>query len=430
MSATSIRQRRRRDDNAYNNVKNNRNSNDDVEMMEIFTKHYNNAIHSGGSIIFGAASPQCRLLALLLLFFTIIISTTFSIMQYNKYSSYHDSPLLRKDLKLITIYPHSLPHNLIHEMNGQTELLITNANQNVVNAIRTTIGMTNNLSGHNNDNSHTGRRRKKGGIVGLLLGLSNYIAHLLEEESSSSSSSSSSIMKEEASSTILPGDVILEAYDKVMVRNYLVKYGGKCSSYQDDHQDNQHEEEDGGRDTYNIILFRYDELHTLMEEASTVDDNIFLDALWNRIIQLFTWCQFVNEDAQGYIAFDTPIIGKDSTLQAKLEEARVNGVGVAMKYSSHDDGDKNDHISQQVITDDGGGVHYSPLFVLPRDSSSRDFAREILHSQLLQQISTINHTTKQQRSNPLLLFEYTNGQIQKWSSMNGDDKVWHYYQKK
>ena len=418
MAASTIRQRRRRDDeeenaNGVNN--NNRNSYDDIEMMEIFAKHYNNATkHSRG--IFGASS-QCRFLALLLLFFTTIISTAIIIIQYRS-SSHHDNTLIRKDLKLITFYPHSLPHNLIHEMNGQTELLITNDNRNVVNAIRTSIGMANNLLlvQYNKNNNNQGRRRKKGGIVGVLLGISNFIANLIEEESSSSSS-----MKEEAS--IIPGDVILEAFDKVKIRNYLVKYGGKCSSYHD-HQDNEHEEDD--EDTYNTILLRYDELHTLMKEKATVDDNALLDALWNRIIQLFTWCQFVNEDAQGYIAFDTSIIGKDSTLQATLEEARVNGVGIAMKYQSHNGDNNDDNISQHLMADDEGGIHYSPLLVLPHcDSSSTDIAREILHSQLLQQIPTINNTTKQQHSNPLLLFEYTNGQIQKWSSMNEENKVWY-----
>ena len=391
------------------------NSNDDdIEMMEIFAKHYNNATkHSSG--IFGASS-QCRFLALLLLFFVIIISTAIIIIQYRS-SSHHDNTLIRKDLKLITIYPHSLPHNLIHEMSGQTELLITNDNRNVVNAIRTSIGMANNLLlvQYDKNNNNQGRRRKKGGIVGVLLGLSNFIANLIAEESSS--------MKEEAS--IIPGDVTLEAFDKVKIRNYLVKYGGKCSLYHD-HQDSEHK--DDGEDTYNTILLRYDELHTLMKERATVDDNNLLDVLWNRIIQLFTWCQFVNEDSHGYIAFGTSIIGKDSTLQATLEEARVNGVGIAMKYQPHDDNDGNndDDISQQTIADDEGGIHYSPLFVLPhRDSSSLDIAREILHSQLLQQIPTINNITKQQHSNPLLLFEYTNGQIQKWNSMNEDNKVWY-----
>ena len=111
-----------------------------------------------------------------------------------------------------------------------------------------------------------------------------------------------------------------------------------------------------------------------------------------------------------------------------MEEARVNGAGIAMKYQSHDDNDgyNDDDISQQTIADGGGGIHYSPLFVLPHcDSSSIDIAREILHTQLLQQIPTINDTTKQQHSNPLLLFEYTNGQIQKWSSMNEENKVWY-----
>ena len=410
--ASTIRQRRRRDDEEENanGVNNNRNNDDDdIEMLEIFAKHYNDATKQSRG--FFGASSQCPLLALLLLFFTIIISTAIIIIQYRS-SSHHDNTLIRKDLKLITIYPHSLPHNLIHEMSGQTELLITNDNRNVVNAIRTSIGMANNLQYNKNNNQ--GRRRKKGGIVGVLLGLSNFIANLIEEESSS--------MKEEAS--IIPGDVILEAFDKVKIRNYLVKYGGRCSSYHD-HQDNEHEEDD--EDTYNTILLRYDELHTLMKEKATVDDNALLNALWNRIIQLFTWCQFVNEDAQGYIAFDTSIIGKDSTLQATLEEARVNGVGIAMKYQSHDgDGDNDDYISQQTIADDEGGIHYSPLFVLPhRDSSSIDIAREILHSQLLQRIPTINNTTKQQHSNPLLLFEYTNEQIQKWSSMNEENKVWY-----
>ena len=163
-----------------------------------------------------------------------------------------------------------------------------------------------------------------------------------------------------------------------------------------------------------------------MKEKAAVGDTVVLDVLWNRIIQLFTWCQFVNEDSHGYIAFGTSIIGKDSTLQAKLEEARVNGVGIAMKYQSHDGDVNDDAISQQTIADDEGGIHYSPLFVLPhRDSSSLDIAREILHSQLLQQIPTINNITKQQHSNPLLLFEYTNGQIQKWSSMNEENKVWY-----
>ena len=47
------------------------------------------------------------------------------------------------------------------------------------------------------------------------------------------------------------------------------------------------------------------------EEAAEHNNDTFgmndvaSDSYWNSAIQLFTWCQLINEDARGYIAFGT-----------------------------------------------------------------------------------------------------------------------------
>ena len=74
------------------------------------------------------------------------------------------------DLKLITVYPRSLS-SMIHEMDGQTELLVTDTNHNAINAIRQGIGMANSLQ-----YITKGSKKKRKGIAGILLGISNYIS--------------------------------------------------------------------------------------------------------------------------------------------------------------------------------------------------------------------------------------------------------------
>ena len=239
------------------------------------------------------------------------------------------------------------------------------------------------------------RKRKKKGVAGMLLGISNFITSLR----SSSSSSSSSVNDVEEEEGYIPGDIVLEAYDEIMIRNYLVDFGGKCSSKH--HSDG--EDGDGHSSNENTILNRYDEISTLLQTTTNTD--MYKDMLWNQIIQLFTICQFINDDARGYIAFNTtlskPIGGKDVTqvsIQERLEESRLNGVGMMVKQSLNDDND----------LEGGDSVYYASLFVLPQEESERDKAKEMLHKRLEEEIpSFASTTTSRQPPKSSLLLEIT-----------------------
>jgi len=105
--------------------------------------------------------------------------------------------------------------------------------------------MSNNLHYHHNIKSNNGNtriRKRKKGIAGIL-GISNFITTLR---------SSSTNVEEEG---YILGEVVLEAYDEIMIRNYLVENGGKCSS------NNHSDGEDGDEHiNENTILKRYDEI--------------------------------------------------------------------------------------------------------------------------------------------------------------------------
>ena len=89
------------------------------------------------------------------------------------------------------------------------------------------------------------RKRKKKGMAGILLGISNYITTLR------SSSSSNDL---NAAEGYIPGEIVLEAYDVIMIRNYLVDFGSNCSSNHPDGDVNNNE---------NTITKRYDTRYQL-----------------------------------------------------------------------------------------------------------------------------------------------------------------------
>ena len=109
---------------------------------------------------------------------------------------------------------------------------------------------------------------------------------------------------------------------------------------------------------------------------------MYKDILWNHIIQLFTLCQFINDDARGYIAFNStltkPIGGKDITqvsIQERLEESRLNGVGMIVNQSDND--------NELDVMENGDDIlHYALLFVIPNEESARNKAREMLNKRL------------------------------------------------
>eukprot|EP00986_Skeletonema_menzelii_P002741 scaffold771_cov147-Skeletonema_menzelii.AAC.9 len=219
------------------------------------------------------------------------------------------------NLKLITVYPWPIAAT-IHNIEGQTELLISNDNRKAVEAVRTTIKMANSL-----------RRRKR--HKSLLLKFTNFIASLGSQDSNKSNN----------------GDVELESYGEAKIRKYLLEHGEKCSG-----------------DNGDAIVHRYVELIDSIVSAG--DDNERINSIWAYAVNLFTWCQFANEDARGYVTHGTFL----KTHQI-LEESRLTGVGI---------------IGGDTPATDG--MHYSQLFVIPsqtNDSSiSRDLMTEMLHTYL------------------------------------------------
>ena len=212
------------------------------------------------------------------------------------------------NLKLVTVYPWPMAAT-IHHIEGQTEILISKDNREAVEAIRTTIVMANSLRS---------RRRYKS----ILLRFTNFIASCLGGQDSDKSD----------------GDVELESYGEAKIRQYLHEHGEKCSG---DNQDRSYH--------------RYGELVDSIMSAGDDDERINL--LWDDAISVFTWCQFANEDARGYITYGTFL-----KTQQVLEESRIKGVGIIGPDT--------------VLTN---GMHYSELFVIP-SQKNEDLLMEILHS--------------------------------------------------
>lgn len=315
--ATMIRQRRQ------GGSKRNADNNGDDEHYDAFAEQYNAVISN--TLSSSRKSSNTSHTATLGILFTIGIAVLLLLFA---------SPLLKgtssaddRNLKLITVYPRSVSER-IHTSEGQTELLVTDDNRDVVDVIRTTIGMINNLKRN---------RRKKGGIMGIVLGMVNFISSLGKPAENSQT-----------------GEVLVEAYDVLKMRQYLLKYGNQCLG-------------DSGAE--NNILQRYDELVSSLKSTDEYDKKIG-DASWNKVVQLFAWCQFANGDARGYVSHGL----KGTGLQQHLENARLNGVGISAKQSTGS-GEVNE-------------VQYTPLFVMPAwndDGSfriSNSIAKEILQSHL------------------------------------------------
>ena len=136
---------------------------------------------------------------------------------------------------------------------------------------------------------------------------------------------------------------------------------------------------------------------------------MYKDILWNHIIHLFTLCQFINDDARGYIAFNTTLSksnGKDQvSIQERLEESRLNGVGMIVKESDDDD-------SLDMMEDGDDSAHYASLFVIPNEEAARNMAREVLHKRLEEEMPSLATATARQSKSSLLL-EITDEQLQK-----------------
>ena len=174
--ATMIRQRRQ------GGSKRNDDNNGDDEHYDAFAEQYNAVISN--TLSSSRKSSNTSHTATLGILFTIGIAVLLLLFA---------SPLLKgtssaddRNLKLITVYPRSVSER-IHTTEGQTELLVTDDNRDVVDVIRTTIGMINNLKRN---------RRKKGGIMGIVLGMVNFISSLGKPAENSQT-----------------GEVLVEAYD-------------------------------------------------------------------------------------------------------------------------------------------------------------------------------------------------------------------------
>ena len=248
------------------------------------------------------------------------------------------------NLKLITVYPWPIA-GTIHNIEGQTELLISNDNREAVEAVRTSIKMANSL-----------RRRRR--HKNLLLKFTNFIASLGSQDNNESKNN---------------GDVELESYGEVKIRQYLLEHGEKCSG------DNDY-----------AIYQRYAEIIDSIMSAG--DDNERINSLWAHAVNLFTWCQLVNEDTRGYITHGTFL-----KTQQILDESRLKGVG--------------------IFADDApttGGMHYSQLFFIPSQTTndasvvSRDLSMEMLHTYLTESPSP--------PSTQELLFGVHDRVLEQWTS--------------
>ena len=242
------------------------------------------------------------------------------------------------NLKLITVYPWPVAAT-IHNIEGQTELLISNDNRKAVEAVRTTIGMANSL-------------RRKRRPKSILLKFTGFIARLGSEDSNTSG-----------------GDIELESYGEMKIRQYLLDHGEKCNDE---------------------IFHHYNELIDSIMSAG--DDDERINSLWAHAVSLFTWCQLANEDARGYIAHGT-FLKTDQI----LEESRLKGIGIIGGDTSSSD-----------------EMHYSQLFVIPNQTSSgavisRDLSMEVLHAHLTQ---SPFHDSPQ---NPLLLGIHDRD-LERWTS--------------
>lgn len=221
------------------------------------------------------------------------------------------------NLKLITVYPWPIA-DTIHNIEGQTELLISNDNREAVEAVRTSIKMANSL-----------RRRRR--HKNLLLKFTNFIASLGSQDSNESKNN---------------GDVELESYGEAKIRQYLVEHGEKCS----------------GDNDYAINL-RYVELIDSIMSAG--DDNQRINSLWAHAVNLFTWCQLANEDTRGYITHGTFL-----KTQQILDESRLKGLGVIADDTPATEGM---HYSQLFVI---------PSQTTVDASITRDLSMEMLHTYL------------------------------------------------
>ena len=94
--------------------------------------------------------------------------------------------------------------------------------------------------------------------MGIVLGMVNFISSLGKPAENSQT-----------------GEVLVEAYDVLKMRQYLLKYGNQCLG-------------DSGAE--NKILQRYDKLVSSLKSTDEYDKKIG-DASWNKVVQLFAWCQ-------------------------------------------------------------------------------------------------------------------------------------------
>ena len=221
------------------------------------------------------------------------------------------------NLKLITVYPWPIAAN-IHNIEGQTELLISNDNREAVEAVRTSIKMANSL-----------RRRRR--HKNLLLKFTNFIASLGSQDGNESKNN---------------GDVELESYGEAKIRQYLLEHGEKCLG-----------------DNGDAIYQRYAEL--IDSIMSVGDDNERINSLWDHAVNLFTWCQLANEDTRGYITHGTFL-----KTQQILDESRLKGVGIFADDTPATDGM---HYSQLLVI---------PSQTANDASISRDSSMEMIHTYL------------------------------------------------
>ena len=94
------------------------------------------------------------------------------------------------------------------------------------------------------------------------------------------------------------------------------------------------------------------------------------------------------------------------SIQERLEECRLNGVGMMVKQSD-DDTD-----SLHMMENGEDSLHYASLFVIPSEEAARDEARKMLHKRLEEDIPSLATATATSRQSKSLLFEISDDQLQ------------------
>ena len=227
----------------------------------------------------------------------------------------------------------------------------------------------------------------------------------------------------------------MESFDTIGMRGYLFEHGVRCLNNNDTNTINGSSEKDGtmaGTTQTNLVLQRYDELTSLMDEYT--QDREMMDSLWNQLTQLWMWCMFANGDARGYVAHGIKInqqppphqqpsttLSSSSlpSLQELLEDARLVGNGIAL-VTKQTVGEKDFEAREDEAKSVDQRMNIAPLFVLPADKGGTTtpaatfMSREILNAYINTMTTAKLPLESIQYNNPSSVLGNMDGDLKKW----------------